>query len=45
MLMNNIDNFHNALKTDKDNYYLPKSNKNNYYSSYLNRPLKYHKYI
>jgi hypothetical protein len=45
ILMNNIDNLNNALKTDKVNYDLPKSNRNNFYSSYLNRPHKYHKYI
>ena len=48
ILMDNINDLNNALKTNPNNYNYNLSrhyNNNNFYSSYLNKPRIYHKYI
>ena len=52
ILMDNINDLNNALKTNPNNYnynlprhYNNNNNNNNFYSSYLNKPRIYHKYI
>ena len=52
ILMDNINDLNNALKTNPNNYnyslprhYNNNNSNNNFYSSYLNKPRIYHKYI